>query len=238
MNLNCLIIDDDYSSIMALEFLCNSHADINQVNSFQSAIEGLKHLKNHSVDLIFLDIHMPEFSGFDFLDTLSEPPAVIIISSDKDKALKAFNYPCIVDYLLKPVDHERFNLAMKRLKSQLNFDDGVAAAPVEIQALPPYFFVNQSRTLIKVFSDDVQYIESDADYIVIKTESKELRTLANFKQVLEKLPSSKFMQVHRSFIVNLERIVDMEDNTLVIGKKVIPVSRSNRPLLKERLNII
>ena len=114
--MNCIIIDDESTARAIIERLCESMAIINVVGQFPNAIQGIKYLNENNVDLIFLDIHMPDFSGFDFIKTLKDPPNIIVTTSDKNYALEAFEYPFIVDYLIKPVVLERFEKAVLKAK--------------------------------------------------------------------------------------------------------------------------
>jgi DNA-binding LytR/AlgR family response regulator len=238
--MNCIIIDDESAARAIIEKLCENISNLNVIDQFSNAIEAIKYLNENSVDLIFLDIHMPDFSGFDFIKTLKDPPNIIVTTSDKNYALEAFEYEFIVDYLVKPVVLERFEKAV--LKVEKNSKKAISSNPVsdavEDKKRDDVLYVNIDRRLIKIDIPSIYLIESKGDYIKVKTEDKNYRVHSTLKKIEEKLPSNLFLKIHRSFIINIKKIIDIEDNSVLIKKDVIPVSRSKRPELMERLNLL
>ncbi len=231
-----IIIDDENTARTIINKMCQDTGDIEVVEEFSSAIEAIKYLnENGSIELIFLDIHMPAFSGFDFVKTLKSPPKIIITSSDKNFALTAFEFDCIVDYLVKPITQERFNKAIGKAKSS-----SIATKNDSESPLTPEndLYVNIDRRLVKINIPDIYVIEAKGDYINIKTETKNHVVHSPLKKIAEKLPSSLFLKVHRSYIINTSKIVDIEDNSVLIKQDIIPVSRANRPELMKRLNLL
>ncbi len=231
-----IIIDDEEMARAIIEKLSSNNKNLNLFESFSNAIEAIKYLNQNSVDLIFLDIHMPTFTGFDLLQTLKNPPKVILTTSDKNFAIEAFEYDCIVDYLVKPVTQERFDKAVQKaiLFSQTN---KVESKPKDSEVINE-LYVNIDRRLVKINFATINLIEAKGDYILIKTDSKNYTVHSTMKKIEEKLPDDLFLKVHRSFIINTTKIIDIEDNSVLIGNNVIPVSRSNRPELMKRLNLL
>jgi len=210
------------------------------LEEFPNAMQAIKFLNKNEVDLIFLDIHMPDFTGFDFIDTLKNPPKIILTTSDKNFAIEAFSYECIVDYLVKPITLPRFQKAIQKAE---NFVTTIDAAPVttksaKVDPAEKEMYVNIDRRLIKIEFNKVYLIEAKGDYILIKTEDKNYTVHSTLKKIQEKLPDSSFLKVHRSFIINFRKIIDIEDNSVLIAKNVVPISRSNRPELMKRLNLL
>ena len=203
-------------------------------------MQAIKFLNKNEVDLIFLDIHMPDFTGFDFIDTLKNPPKIILTTSDKNFAIEAFSYECIVDYLVKPITMPRFQKAVLKAENFVKPSDDVPASTksVKIDPAEKEMYVNIDRRLIKIEFDKVYLIEAKGDYILIKTEDKNYTVHSTLKKIQEKLPDSSFLKVHRSFIINYRKIIDIEDNSVLIAKNVVPISRSNRPELMKRLNLL
>ncbi|PIB34027.1 DNA-binding response regulator [Reichenbachiella sp. 5M10] len=241
--MKCIVIDDDQTARLILNQYCSELPVLNLVEEFPNAIQAIKYLNEQDVDLIFLDIHMPDFSGFDFIQTLKKTPRVILTTSDSSLALDAFEYDCIVDYLVKPIAFERFERAVEKVKQmrpqkEKTEQQQKATGHVDSGEMPGEFFVNIDRTLIKIETDSVKSIEGKGDYIYIKTTEKEYKVHSTLKKILEKLPDSMFLQVHRSHIINMTKIVDIEFNSIVIGEDVIPISRSKRPELMRRLNLL
>jgi DNA-binding LytR/AlgR family response regulator len=235
--MNCIIIDDEEMARSIISQMISSHKDLNLVNEFSNALQAIKYLNQNEVDLMFLDIHMPDFTGFDFIQTIKNPPKSILVTSDKNFAIEAFEYECIVDYLVKPITEERFDKAVQKAKSSPvvtnRFD---FKAPIE--DVVNEFYVNIDRRLVKIEFKSVILVEAKGDYIHIKTDSKNYIVHSTLKKIEDKLPKDLFLKVHRSFIINTQKIIDIEVNSVLIAKDVIPVSRSNRPELMKRLNLL
>ncbi|OIQ20172.1 MAG: DNA-binding response regulator [Flavobacterium sp. MedPE-SWcel] len=239
--MNCIIIDDEDMARAIIAQMISKHPSLVLVEEFSSAIEAIKYLNNNEVDLIFLDIHMPGFTGFDFIQTIKKPPSTILVTSDRNFAIEAFEYDCIVDYLVKPITEDRFSKAVK--KATAKNEDKPAPTPVPSQQNEPAdttteFYVNIDRRLIKIDIATINLIEAKGDYIQIKTEDKNYTVHSTLKKIEEKLPTSLFLKVHRTYIINIKKIIDIEDNSVLIAKDVIPVSRANRPELMKRLNML
>ena len=238
--MNCIIIDDESTARTILEKLCENVAEVDVVGQFSNAMQAIKYLNENTVDLIFLDIHMPDFSGFDFIKTLKDPSNIIVTTSDKDYALEAFEYEFIVDYLVKPITLERFQKAVVKAEntSHKTIISSSTSVPVNDKNLDDVLYVNIDRRLIKIDISSIYLIESKGDYINVKTEEKNYVVHSTLKKIEDKLPNDLFLKVHRSFIINIRKIIDIEDNSVLIKKDVIPVSRSNRPELMKRLNLL
>lgn len=235
--MNCIIIDDEeMARAIMIQFIAN-YTDIEVVADFSNAIEAIKFLNQNEVDLIFLDIHMPNFTGFDFIQTIKNPPRVILVTSDRNFAIEAFEYECIVDYLVKPITKDRFVKAVqKAIFMKTNASSKELKPKGEDNANE--FYINIDRRLIKIEMASVNIVEAKGDYIHIKTDGKNYIVHSTLKKIEDKLPKDLFLKVHRSFIINTKKIIDIEDNSVLIAKDVIPVSRANRPELMKRLNLL
>lgn len=235
--MNCIIIDDEAAARAVIGQLCQAVEDLDVIEEFSGAIDAIKFLNQHNIDLIFLDIHMPGFTGFDFVQTLKDPPKIVLTTSDRNFAIEAYEYEAIVDYLVKPVTAERFEKCLKKVRNSLSRPMVSAEDPAD-DAGGDELYINIDRRLIKLKFKEIQLIEAKGDYIEIITDSDTYRVHSTLKKIKEKLPSSIFLQVHRSYIINFSKIVDIEDNSVLIEKNVIPISRSNRPELMRRLNLL
>jgi two-component system, LytTR family, response regulator LytT len=238
--MNCIIIDDETLARAIIAQMISNYPEMKVVEEFSNAIHAIKYLNQNQVDVIFLDIHMPDFTGFDFIQTIKNPPKVILVTSDKNFAIEAFEYECIVDYLVKPISEERFEKAVQKLKSA---NEIVKTASKSTEEKLPAdtsneFYINIDRRLIKIEFASVNVVEAKGDYILIKTEGKNYTVHSTLKKIEDKLPNDLFLKVHRSFIINTKKIIDIEDNSVLIAKDVIPVSRANRPELMKRLNLL
>ncbi|NAS10441.1 LytR/AlgR family response regulator transcription factor [Poritiphilus flavus] len=235
--MNCIIVDDEAAARAVVAQLCSQMDDLDVIEEFPSAIDAIKFLNQHQVDVVFLDIHMPGFTGFDFVQTLKNPPKVVLTTSDRNFAIEAYEYEAIVDYLVKPLTKERFEKCLQKVKNALvkqpvqTGDNGQAETGQDL-------YINIDRRLIKLKFDEIQLIEARGDYIDVKTVKETYRVHSTLKKIKEKLPENIFLQIHRSFIINFTKIIDIEDNSVLIEKNVIPISRSNRPELMRRLNLL
>lgn len=238
--MKCIIIDDETAARAIISHLCDQVESLEVVDEFSNALQAIKFLNKNEIDLIFLDIHMPDFTGFDFIDTLKNPPKIVLTTSDKNFAIEAFEYDCIMDYLVKPITLPRFLKAVQKVE---NFtapkQPQSSSANSEPEAVSKKeLYVNIDRRLIKIAFETIYLIEAKGDYILIKTEDKNYTVHSTLKKIEEKLPDSIFLKVHRSFVININKIVDIEDNSVLIARDVIPISRANRPELMKRLNLL
>jgi len=233
--IKCIIIDDEKLAREILSILILKSEKLVLVEQFTNAIDAMKYLNSNEVDLIFLDIHMPNFSGFDFVQTIKNPPKIILVTVDKNFALDAFNYNCIADYLVKPIEEERFNRAIKRISIKRE-------TPLPTPTLPENtikeIYVNIDKRLIKIDISTINFIQANGDYILIKTDIINYTVHTTLKKIEEKLPKSSFLKIHRSYVINVNKIIDIQDSTVLIGKELIPVSKNNRSLLMESINLL
>ncbi|MBD3864091.1 MAG: two-component system response regulator LytT [Olleya marilimosa] len=237
--MNCIIIDDEATARMIISQLCSNVPSLNVLEEFPNAMQAIKYLNQNEIDLIFLDIHMPDFTGFDFIDTLKNPPKIILTTSDPNFAIQAFEYDCIVDYLVKPITLERFKKAIDKAEAKkITTPKEVSKSEKVETSSGNDLYVNIDRRLIKIDIPSIYLVEAKGDYIQVKTEDKNYTVHSTLKKIEDKLPDNLFLKVHRSYIINIKKIIDIEDNSVLIKKDVIPVSRSNRPELMKRLNLL
>lgn len=240
--MNCIIIDDEKMARVILKTLCNEIKTLNIIEEFSSAIQAMKFLNETKVDLIFLDIHMPDFNGLDFIRSLKSPPKIILTTSDPQFAIEAFEYDFIVDYLLKPIELSRFQKAIQKAEkfdlNSVEVTSAIQKSASKQKDIDNDFYINIDRRLIKIDLPSIYLVEAKGDYIKIKTEEKEYTVHSTLKKIEEKLPEALFLKIHRSYIINIKKIIDIEDNSVLIKRDVIPVSRSKRPELMKRLDLL
>lgn len=238
--MNCIIVDDEELARAIIYQFASKNNNIFDSKEFDSGIEAIKYLNtNPKVDLIFLDIHMPGFNGFDFIQTINSEAKIILTTSDKDFAIKAFEYDSIIDYLVKPISPERFDRAIQKAldkKPEKQSEDSEDILPDSSGS--DDLFVNVDRKLIKIDIPTIQVIEAKGDYILIKTEQKNYTVHSTLKKIEDRIQRDYFIKVHRSFIINIKEIIDIKDNSVLISKNLVPISRSNRPELMKRLNLL
>ncbi|MFY8037792.1 MAG: LytR/AlgR family response regulator transcription factor [Cyclobacteriaceae bacterium] len=226
--ITCAIIDDDHMSRLALDALTKRVRSINLKGSFSSAVEARHFLQEEPVDLIFVDVEMPELSGLDFIRTLTKRPEIIITSAKEKYALEAFEVE-VADFLLKPVSLERFLKTMNRIEIKL------ASAP---KATNGSLYVKANNQLINLSLSAINYVEAYGDYVNIYTEKERFIVHGTMKGMESKLPADEFARVHRSHIVRLDKINAIEETVIIIGKKLIPIGDSYRHMLMNQLSFL
>ena len=235
--MNCIIIDDEEMARAIIEKMIGRTTQLNLLQEFSNALHAIKYLNQNEVDLIFLDIHMPDFTGFDFIQTIKNPPKIILVTSDKNFAIEAFEYECIIDYLVKPIAEDRFQKAILKANAIPSHATIIANKGAN-EDNANEFYINIDRRLIKIEFALVNIIEAKGDYIHIKTENKNYVVHSTLKKIEEKLPKDLFLKVHRSFIINTKKIIDIEDNSFLIDKNLIPVNRAKIAYFMKRLYLL
>ena len=233
-SLRCLVVDDDPLSVQVVLNCIANTPFLTAVGSYTNPVEAAEFLRTTSVDLLFLDVEMPLLSGIDLLRTLQSPPPVVLITSSKDYAVQAFEN-AVVDYLVKPVSYPRFLQASQKALELTQRQPGADA----IEAPAPdadSTFVKVDNKLVRVNFDEVHYVEALGDYVHIVTGQSKLIVYSTMKGVEEKFPAARFVRVHRSFIVNFNRIQALEDNSVVVEGKHISVGQTYLRDVMQRLN--
>ena len=230
MILNCIAVDDEP---LALSLVCKFIEQtpfLNLVGQYPSAVEALKAIHSQKIDLIFLDIQMPDLNGIELARVISkgpETPRIIFTTAFEQFGLEGYKVDAL-DYLLKPFNYEEFLRAATKAHSYYELIRRPAAAPVVIESEPAddqYLFLKVEYQWVRIALDDILYIEGLKDYVKVnlKNDEKGVLSLTSLKDLEEKLPSRRFMRVHRSFIVAFDKITSMTKNSLQIGKKTITV---------------
>jgi len=234
--MNCIIIDDDPLSRKIIEGFIEKTDSLNLVGSFDSPIKAFQSFDGEdSIDLIFLDMEMPEMSGLEFINTLDSPPMIIIVSGKEKYAIEAFEYD-VVDYLLKPLALPRFYKSISKAKKRFVDKESISRYPEEI------FIKKKNSTLVRLRYDDILWVEALENYVTVNTFKEKFTIHFTMKSIENKLPLSKFKRIHRSFIVNISRIEYIEDSNVVMktesGSKILPIGKSYRDHLMDDLNLI
>ena len=230
------VIKSDYiTKFNPIEEFINKTESLTLCGSFSTALDGINYLKQQeNVDLIFLDIEMPEMSGIDFMEALKNLPQIIIISSKGKYAIDAFEYD-VTDYLLKPVAYARFYKAVDKVMNRQKQTNLNSNSKDEI-------FIKKNSSLVRLKYDDILWVEALENYVIFNTFSEKYTIHFTMKAVEVKLPTNKFVRVHRSFIVNTSSISEIDDNTIIVktvdGNKSIPIGKSYRDKLMNDLNLI
>lgn len=227
MEIRCIVIEDERLALRKTLGFISKVNYLVLLASFDNAIDALNYLKNNSVDLIFLDIQMEDFSGIQFLEALKERPKVIITSAYESYALRSYDFE-VTDYLLKPFTFDRFFQATERVHAALAGKNHVPGESV---------FVRVENKLEKINFADILYIEGKLEYLSIVTDKKKILTLQNFKSFESILPAS-FARIHKSFIVSVDRIESIERNQVKVGNTFIPIGETYKNALFDKIAIL
>lgn len=233
--MNCIIVDDDQMSCKILEGYVAKSSALNLIGTFSDSVEARNIItKRRDIDLVILDIHMPELDGFDFINSLDNPPNIIIVTATEEYALKAFDFN-VVDYLLKPISYGRFCKAIDKTIRYYSRKEISNTGDEEI-------FIKKGSSLVKLKLKDIIYIEALENYVTLTTNDDRYTIHFTMKAMESQLPSGVFIRVHRSFIINKSMIQAIKESSLdlMVGDtiKSIPVGKSFRESLLDDINVM
>ena len=225
--MKCLIVDDDPLICDLLEHFCGKVNDIISVTTSTSGFEAINIINSSSFDVIFLDYDLADITGKDILQVINKSTAVIMITSNKDFASESYDYDQIVDFLVKPVDFTRFFRGFQKAQKYTSQNHGNETR----------LFIKDGNKLVKVELEDVLYFKSEANYISVVTNDRKILTLMALKDLEPKLPGF-FQRVHRSFIVNLNKIDSIDNNVIEVKNDHIPVGQTHEKELLKKINLL
>ncbi len=225
MKLKCLIIDDEPLAREGLEDFVAQTPFLELKGSLGSAIQALEFLKSNSIDLMFLDIHMPDMTGLELMKALNNPPKVIFTTAYREFALDGFDLNA-VDFLLKPFSYARFLKAIDKIVSPEN---------IKVVEGHDYIFIKSEGLLVRVPIDDITFVETAKDYVFVHTLSDKYLTLVSLGHIESQLPESKFMRVHRSYLVGLKHVKKIEGSLLYVENHKIRISKTLRKEVYDRI---
>lgn len=229
----CLIVDDNEIARATMRQLAGQIKDLDVAGDFASAMEAYNFLQDHKVDLLLLDIEMPGMTGLELTKNIARPsPFIIFTTSKKEYAVEAFELN-VVDYVVKPVTPSRFLQAIEKVRE-------IRDTRTEVVKMEPdeFIFIRDSNIIRRLKMDDILYAEAMGDYVKLHLPQKFFAIHTTLKAVEERLPVSKFIRVHRSYIAALGKIDGIQDGALIINGKSVPVADAYRTTLNKRLNIL
>ena len=240
MKMNCIAVDDEVLALKKIQRFAEKIDYLNLLGTFDNALSTFSFLRENKVHLIFLDIQMDEFTGIQLLETIKDPPYVILTTAYDEYALKAYELD-VIDYLLKPIPFERFVKSVEKVYARFlkDMNHQLKAQPGETIAQPDkpdFTFIKSGNKTIKVYFDKILYIEGQRDYLQIHTEDSKIMTLLNFKKMQELLDPQRFVRVHKSYIIAVDKIDYIENNAIKIKNKLIPVSSTYKVAFYNLLN--
>lgn len=232
--MKCIIVDDDLIALKLIKQLISKVPEIELVNEFTSAQDALDFINDkNKIDLIFLDIEMPQMSGLEFIRAQNHKAQIVLVSGHSGYAAEAFDYN-VTDFLTKPLQFERFLKAVEKVKEiqeNLRTSNRVNRTGD--------LYLKQGSRLVHINERDILYVEALADYVTVHCDSGDKFTiLSTMKSIEHKLSSEDFVRIHRSYIIRLEKIKAIEDDTVSIGPIILPISRSQKPVLFDKLHLL
>jgi len=227
-----IIIEDELMARKSLEKLCSKLPQIDLCGIYEDAESALKAFSDPDIDLLLLDIEMPGMSGLELIETIPYLPQVVFTTGNKEYAYEAFEYD-VTDFIKKPINLERFQKAIEKVKTQKERRNAVSIASSQHE-----FYIKSEGKLVRLPYDSILYFENVGDYVKVITTNGNHIIHGSLKSIDQKISNPRFIKTHRSYIVNMNKIVDIENNSLVIDKKVIPISRAHKHLLLDSLNLL
>jgi DNA-binding LytR/AlgR family response regulator len=235
-NINCIIVDDEPTARGILESYVGKMSNLVLKKSCKNVMEAFEVLNSEQIDLIFLDINMPEVSGLTLAKSISKKTKIIFTTAYREYAVDGFNLQA-VDYLLKPIAFDRFLQAVQKYFDTIPQQKQILKEPV-LETRNDFIFVRSERKMVKIDFEDIQFVESLSDYIKIHTKDKTIVTRETITNIESKLPSNGFLRVHRSYVVRLKAIKSYTNELVEVAEKAIPISRSYKETVLQKLSEI
>lgn len=235
MKIHCQIVDDEPLAINVIKKFLEQFQNTEVVSSCENAMDAFAYISENPVDLLFLDINLPTLNGLDFLKSLKEPPLVIITSAYRDYAVEGFELN-VLDYLVKPISFQRFLKAMDKANTAIREKHAINQPLVNSpEGSKSFIFLKVDKKMVKVYLDEILYIESLKDYVRIRTVYEDLVTHHNLNSMAKILPSDSFIRIHKSYTISVDKVKSIEGNCVEIASKLIPIGRNFRKQVKEHL---
>lgn len=231
MKIKCVIIDDEALAINVIEDHLKNFEHVEVVATFTNPLKAFGLLEKEKIDVIFLDINMPQLSGFEFIENLSYNPSVVITTAYREYAVKSYELN-VLDYLVKPIPFQRFLKTMNKVHQRIYLDSALPDLNIQQE---PHIFLKVSKKLVKVNLNDILYIESLKDYIKVFTTIGDYVVHKSLTAISEELPQSNFLRVHRSYTISLNKIKSVEGNMIEIVGRKIPIGRNYVKTARERI---
>ena len=225
--LRCIAVDDEPLALEVIKRFAGKIPELELLSTFGNPLEAIQFLRNEEVDLIFLDINMPDLTGMQLLESLSKLPMIIFTTAYSQYAVDSYELDA-TDYLLKPIPFDRFLKAVNKA-----FGEKKAMPDLPKDAFGDYLFIKSDTRFFKVNYDDILFIEGMRDYVAVHTGKQKILTLMSMTRILEKLPPTKFMRVHKSYIIGIHHIELVHNHRIRIAGREIPISNSYRESFQE-----
>jgi DNA-binding LytR/AlgR family response regulator len=233
MKLRCIVIDDDPLICDLVQHFCSKVSSIEYCIACENAMDGLNLLSTQSFDILFLDYNMPDIDGKSLLELKKDKAHVVMVTSHEAFAVESYNYPQIVDFMVKPISFERFYRAIQRVEGLIQDNNTITNnIAVTNKTAPETIFVKDGNKLVQIHLNQLQYIKSESNYVLLVQQQKKIMSLITMRDLEEKLPPN-FIRVHRSYIVNLTFLESISPEEITINGLSIPIGTKYKAALKE-----
>ncbi len=235
--INCLLVDDEPLAMDVIASYLENVTGFEVVAKCKNALEAFEVLQTQEIDLIFLDIQMPQLNGIEFVKTLTNPPKIIFTTAHRDYAIEGFELDAI-DYLLKPISFGRFMKAINKIQRKPAVATIVTPESIPVSSnTVPFLYIKMDKKILKVYLDKISYIESQKDYVrIVLEDDNDVVTKQKISYLEQRLPSGQFLRIHRSYIVAVNKITAFSSINIEIDKIELPIGRSYKQFVMEALN--
>lgn len=227
--LKAIIIDDDSFSRKILSNLISTSDKVELIKEFDNAVTALDEITKLDCNVVFLDMEMPEMNGMEFISAIPAGQHIVVISSKTDYAAETYNYD-VTDYIVKPFERNRFEQSLNKIEE-------MESSYSKISKDSDHLFIKKNKGYTRVNYEDITFVEALADYVQINTAKERYTVLSTMKSISQRLPQKQFLRIHRSYIVQLDKIERLDESMVLIGDKSVPVSRSYKETLLKHLNL-
>ncbi len=225
MTKNCIIIDQDPENLEILKKLLEKQTSFSVLSCFDNFIDSKHFLNSINIDVIFISFNLPEFDPFVFLDSIKSDSKIVFISNQTEHAFKSFEYNTL-DYIEHPLNEEKIQKIEMKFQKLFNNSD---------EKIKPYLYIKSNLKKRKVYTKDIKWVEALGDYVKVITSNSNIIVLSSLRSFEKKLPIDKFLRIHKSYIINLDRVDNLSNKTVEIESNIIPVSRNKKAELEKML---
>lgn len=237
MSLKCIIVDDEPRAIEVLKEYTEQLASLVLLATFRNPVDAFDFVKQNTVDVIFLDINMPNLSGIQFIKLLSNQPAIVLTTAYSEYAIESYQLD-VMDYLLKPIEFDRFMQCANRLIDKLkpvNTNNDLLVSTVQLEPIT-YIFVKHGTKIERVEFNDILYIEGSGNYVIYHTVNGKIMALSKMSDTLDTLPAQDFIRIHKSYIINWDKVKSVENNHVYIDAVKLSISSSYKKAVFDKIN--
>ncbi|PVX47904.1 LytTR family two component transcriptional regulator [Flavobacterium sp. 103] len=231
MKIKCVIIDDEPLAIKVLLNYFENFSDFEIIGTFNNSLEGLEFINSNSVDAVFLDINMPMMTGFELISLLENKTRIVITTAFREFAAESYDLE-VLDYLVKPIPLPRFIKCIHKIEAEYNLKNNIK---IENHRIEPHIFIKVDKKMVKINIDEILFVEGMKEYIKVVTPEKTYITHKSLTSLTEELPTDRFMRIHKSYTIALNKVKSIEGNRIQISSYTIPIGRNYSKEVKSKI---